>query len=70
MAIGLIGSAYAIFGGLKSVAVSDTINGVGLLVGGLAVPYLALQALGMARCSGAQHFGDGKRPVFDPTDGG
>ena len=46
VAIGLIGSAYAIFGGLKSVAVSDTINGVGLLVGGLAVPYLALQALG------------------------
>ena len=29
--IGILGSAYAIFGGLKSVAVSDTINGVGLL---------------------------------------
>ena len=34
--IGLLGSGYAIFGGLKSVAVSDTINGVGLLIGGLA----------------------------------
>jgi SSS family solute:Na+ symporter len=45
-AIGLIGSAYAIFGGLKSVAVSDTINGVGLLIGGLAIPFFALQALG------------------------
>ena len=45
-AIGLIGSAYAIFGGLKSVAVSDTINGVGLLIGGLAVPFLALSLLG------------------------
>ena len=45
-AIGSLGSAYAIFGGLKSVAVSDTINGVGLLVGGLAIPALALVALG------------------------
>ena len=44
--IGVLGSSYAIFGGLKSVAVSDTINGVGLLVGGLAIPVLALIALG------------------------
>ena len=44
--IGSLGSAYAIFGGLKSAAVSDTINGVGLLVGGLAIPVLALVALG------------------------
>ena len=45
-AIGIIGSSYAIFGGLKSVAVSDTLNGVGLLIGGLAVPILALITLG------------------------
>ena len=32
--IGLIGSVYAIFGGLKAVAVSDTVNAVGLLIGG------------------------------------
>ncbi len=44
--IGILGSAYAIFGGLKSVAVSDTINGIGLLVGGLAIPFLGLVALG------------------------
>ena len=44
--IGILGSSYAIFGGLKSVAVSDTLNGVGLLVGGLAIPLLALVALG------------------------
>ncbi|MBD89909.1 MAG: solute:sodium symporter family transporter [Deltaproteobacteria bacterium] len=44
--IGLLGSGYAIFGGLKSVAISDTLNGVGLLIGGLAVPFLALSALG------------------------
>jgi len=45
-AIGILGSSYAIFGGLKSVAVSDTLNGVGLLIGGLAIPFLALIALG------------------------
>ena len=44
--IGGLGSAYAIFGGLKSVAVSDTLNGIGLLIGGLAIPILALKALG------------------------
>ena len=44
--IGVSGSAYAIFGGLKSVAVSDTINGLGLLIGGLAIPVLALAKLG------------------------
>ena len=44
--IGTIGSAYAIFGGLKAVAYSDTINGVGLLIGGLLVPVLALWDIG------------------------
>ena len=44
--IGLIGSLYAILGGLKAVAVSDTINGYGLLIGGLAIPYLALLSIG------------------------
>jgi len=46
VSIGVLGSSYAIFGGLKSVAVSDTLNGVGLLVGGLAIPVLALMSLG------------------------
>src|SRR5690606_40112690 len=44
--IGTIGAIYAIFGGLKAVAVSDTLNGVGLLIGGLLVPVLALMAIG------------------------
>ena len=44
--IGILGSGYAIFGGLRAVAVSDTINGVGLLIGGVAVPLLALNLLG------------------------
>ena len=44
--IGILGSSYAIFGGLKSVAVSDTLNGIGLLIGGLSIPFLALVSLG------------------------
>ncbi len=44
--IGLIGSAYAIFGGLKAVAYSDTINAIGLFAGGLLVPLLALWDIG------------------------
>ena len=50
--ISVIGSIYAIFGGLKAVAVSDTVNGIGLLIGGLAVPFLALYALGQAASGG------------------
>jgi len=44
--IGILGSSYAIVGGLKSVAVSDTLNGIGLLIGGLAIPVLGLLSLG------------------------
>ena len=46
VAIGLIGSLYAIFGGLKAVAYSDTINGYGLLIGGILVPVIALFSIG------------------------
>jgi SSS family solute:Na+ symporter len=44
--IGIIGSIYAIFGGLKAVAVSDSINAVGLLIGGLLIPLFGLLAIG------------------------
>ncbi|MBL4604481.1 MAG: solute:sodium symporter family transporter, partial [Flavobacteriaceae bacterium] len=44
--IGIIGSIYAIFGGLKAVAVSDTVNAVGLLIGGLMIPVFGLWAIG------------------------
>lgn len=44
--IGVVGSVYAVFGGLKAVAVSDTINGIGLLIVGATVPALGLIALG------------------------
>lgn len=44
--VGSVGAIYAIFGGLRAVAVSDTINGIGLLIIGLLVPVLGLIALG------------------------
>ena len=44
-AVGIIGSFYALFGGLRTVAVSDTINGVGLLVGGFLITGFALSQL-------------------------
>ena len=46
IAVGSVGSVYAIFGGLKAVAVSDTINGIGLLVIGILIPVLGFAALG------------------------
>ena len=44
--IGSVGGVYAIFGGLRAVAVSDTLNGLGLLLIGIAVPILGLSLLG------------------------
>ncbi len=44
--IGIIGAIYAIFGGLKAVAISDTINAIGLLVGGILIPIFGLIMIG------------------------
>ncbi|KAA1243071.1 solute:sodium symporter family transporter [Aquimarina sp. RZ0] len=44
--IGLIGMVYAIFGGLKAVAVSDLVNAVGLLIGGILIPIFGLIVIG------------------------
>ena len=46
IAIGSLGAIYAFFGGLKAVAISDTINGYGLLIGGTAIPLIALVSIG------------------------
>lgn len=46
VATAIVGSIYAIFGGLKAIALSDSINGLGLIVGGLLVPVFGLIALG------------------------
>ncbi|TCI92133.1 solute:sodium symporter family transporter [Tenacibaculum sp. M341] len=44
--IGIIGIIYAIFGGLKAVAVSDLVNAAGLLIGGLLIPIFGLVYIG------------------------
>jgi SSS family solute:Na+ symporter len=44
--IGLIGSVYAVFGGLKAVVVSDSINAIGLMIGGILIPVFGLMAIG------------------------
>lgn len=43
--IGILGSLYAIKGGLRVVAVSDTLNGLGLLIGGVLITLFGLQAI-------------------------
>ncbi len=63
--ITIIGSIYAIFGGLKAVAVSDTINGVGLLIGGLMIPFIALHVLGNLAGSDGIAIVDGFRYLMD-----
>ena len=59
--IGCTGAVYAIFGGLRAVAVSDTINGMGLLIIGIAVPLLGLSALGDG------DIGAGLHTIANPT---
>ncbi len=44
--IGTLGSLYAIFGGLRAVAISDTVNGIGFLLAGVLVTVLGLMAVG------------------------
>lgn len=43
--LAIVGAAYAVFGGLRAVAVSDTYSGVLILSLALVVVYLALQAI-------------------------
>ncbi|WP_046174172.1 solute:sodium symporter family transporter [Domibacillus indicus] len=44
--IGIIGAFFAIFGGMKAIAVSDTFIGIGLLVICTLIPLIALYELG------------------------
>lgn len=37
---------YAVIGGLRAMAVADSINGIGLVIGGLMVPVFGLIAMG------------------------
>ncbi|WNX85015.1 solute:sodium symporter family transporter [Agathobaculum sp. NTUH-O15-33] len=61
--VGIVGGCYAIFGGLKAVAVSDTINGVGLIIGGLMIPFLGFAAL--AAATGGHGIMDGIRYIVE-----
>lgn len=44
--IGIMGSLYVRFGNLKTLAVLDTINGIGLLIGGFMIAWFALNRVG------------------------
>ena len=44
--IGIVGAIYAVFGGLKAVAISDAINAIGLLLGGILIPIFGLMMIG------------------------
>ncbi|MFT7633518.1 MAG: SSS family solute:Na+ symporter, partial [Mariniblastus sp.] len=43
--IAVLGGAYAIWGGMKAIAVSDTFNGAGLLIGGLMITFFSLRVV-------------------------
>ncbi len=62
--IGLIGSLYALFGGLRTIAISDLLNGVGLLIGGMMIVYFALRYVGGA--DGGIFTGLSKVQNFEP----
>ena len=66
--VGILGSLYAIFGGLRAVAISDTVNGIGFLAGGILVTVLALAAVGDGSVIGglAEVYRE-EHPKFDIT---
>ena len=73
--IGAVGGLYAVAGGLRAVAISDTLNGAGLLVIGVLVPVLGLIELGdgslaagvVTLTSEHTHKLDGIGSATDPT---
>ncbi len=46
VAIGVLGVVYSLAGGLRIMAVADTLNGIGLIIGGLMIPIFALMYVG------------------------
>ncbi len=58
--IGIMGSIYSRFGSLKSLAILDTINGVGLLIGGFMIAWFALN-----RVSDGQGIAEGWKILKD-----
>ena len=72
LAIGIMGSAYSIFGGLKAIAFSDSLNGIGLMLGGLLVPVIALYQIGKGNIfdgvSSIYHFAPKKFDIIGSED--
>ncbi len=56
--IGVIGSCYALFGGLRSIVISDLLNGIGLLVGGFMITFFGLWVCGKVDLSAAAAAGE------------
>ncbi|HMP75714.1 MAG TPA: solute:sodium symporter family transporter [Kiritimatiellia bacterium] len=46
IALSIAGLCYVVFGGMKAEATADSINGIGLVLGGLLIPVLGLVKLG------------------------
>ncbi len=44
--LGICGILYAVIGGMRAIAIADVINGIGLVIGGLMVPFFGLLAMG------------------------
>ena len=44
--IGILGIIYTLSGGLRIMAIADTINGIGLLIGGFMIPLFGLMYIG------------------------
>ena len=44
--ISVVGVTYTLWGGLKAIAVSNLLNGIGLLIGGLMITYFGFDILG------------------------
>lgn len=72
LAIGIMGSAYSIFGGLKAIAFSDSLNGIGLIIGGLLIPTIALYQIGKGNIfngvSSIYHFAPKKFDIIGSED--
>ncbi|MDZ8118513.1 solute:sodium symporter family transporter [Pontiella agarivorans] len=54
-AICLLGFFYSVFGGLKAVVIADSVNSIGLLIGGLLIPVFGILALGDSFDEGLNH---------------
>ncbi|MFG0332685.1 MAG: solute:sodium symporter family transporter, partial [Maioricimonas sp. JB049] len=69
--VGIIGSIYALFGGLRTVAVSDTLNGVGLFLGGFMITGFALAQLGgeAGMMAGAEQIYEEQKTRFNSIGG-